>query len=68
MAPVEDDRSPAGNIADGPADPVDKYALDNGHTREVDDRLHVHRRLLAGEREQAAGPVTGKIVAYLAAL
>jgi hypothetical protein len=67
MAPVEDDRSLAGNIADGPADPVDKDPLDNGHARKVDDHLHVHGRLLAGEHEQAPCPVTGKIVAYLSA-
>jgi hypothetical protein len=50
-----------------PRNPVDEDTLDNRHTREVDDRLHVHRRLLAGEREQAPCPVTGKIVAYLSA-
>jgi len=61
---VKDDRTLAGDVADGPSDPVDEDALDNGYAGEFDDGLNVDGRLLAGERQQPSRPTAGELVAY----
>ena len=64
----ENDRSSTGNVADGPGDPVNENTLRDWSAGKVDDRLHVHGRLLAGEREQAPCPVPSHVIAYVSIL
>ena len=63
----ENDRSSTGNVADGPGDPVNENTLRDWSAGKVDDRLHVHGRLLAGEREEVSCPVTSQVVACVSA-
>ncbi len=62
VAAVEDDRPLAGDVADGAAHPVNENTLHDRNAGKVDDRLHVHGRLLVGEREEAPCPVTSQVV------
>jgi hypothetical protein len=43
--PIEDDRSSAGNVADGPSDPIEGNTLNNGHAGEVDDDVDARSHL-----------------------
>ncbi len=62
MVPIEDDRSSASNVADGPSDPIDEDTLNDRNAGKFDDRLHVYRWFLAGEREDSPRSSTSELV------
>jgi hypothetical protein len=64
MVTVEDDRALAGNVIDGPSDPIDKDTFDDRNSSKVNDGFNVDGGSLAGERNEPSRSTTGELVAY----
>lgn len=65
MAAVENDRALAGNVTNRTAHPIDEDTLNDRDPSEIDDRLHVYGRLLAGQRKEPPRSIAGKLEAHL---
>lgn len=65
MVAVEDDRTAAGDIADGPSNPIDKDTFHDGHASEINDGLDINRWALTSKREEPPGSISSEFVTHV---
>jgi len=63
MVTVEDDRSSASNVTDGPSDPIEEDTLNNGYTSKVDDGCNIDGGTLMSKREESPRSSASELVA-----
>jgi hypothetical protein len=68
MTAVEDNRALAGNVADGPSDPIDKDTFNDRNAGKIDDTLNVNRGPLTGKCEKTSSSSASQLVSYFSTI